>query len=75
LVSLLTEEILSDPIIEQLEREMVIALREHFHYEKQYIELLDNNEYEFGEKQELFQELELCLADSTRILARLLSVS
>lgn len=67
--------ILHDAIMEVIEPEMAIALQEHFQVEEQFAELhsalSDLSPSELANKPE-YQELELCLSDSTRTVTRLL---
>jgi hypothetical protein len=62
----------------------VVALTEHFEVENQYTLLLeehkqkieDEGDFELDDKmQAMFSELDLCLSDSTRTVARLLKVN
>ena len=76
LASLLTPEILKDKLLESLDAELVLTLKEHFQVENQYHEFLDSdlwkqNAFE-AKNQELFHELDMCLADSTRTVTRML---
>lgn len=73
LVSYLVPDVLEDPVMKELDPEVVIALRDHFEVEKKYLELLQSPEFsDDPNNSPLFQELDLCLADSTRTVARLL---
>ena len=80
LSSLLTPDILKDTkFLETLDPELVLTLREHFQVENQYYEFLDSelwksNAFE-AKNQELFQELDLCLADSTRTVTRMMKAN
>lgn len=83
LCSYLTPDILKDRIMDAMDQEMVVALREHFQVEKQYMELLadrrkkvEEGENEADEQtQAMLNELDLCLSDSTRTVARLLKMN
>lgn len=76
LASFLTPEILKDKICETIDPEMLLTLKEHFQVENQYHEFLDSDLWKLNateaKNQELFHELDLCLADSTRTVTRLL---
>jgi hypothetical protein len=88
LVSYLTPDILKDEIMDTIDHEMVVALKEHFEVEKQFRELLEEQKkkaelrLEEGEEVEIdeetqgmLNELDLCLSDSTRTVARLLKMN
>lgn len=76
LASFLHPDILKDRICETLDPEMLLTLKEHFQVENQYHEFLDSDLWKLNateaKNQELFHELDLCLADSTRTVTRLL---
>lgn len=76
LASLLTPEILKDKVCDSLDAELLLTLKEHFQVENQYHEFLDSDLWKQNahepKNQELFRELDLCLADSTRTVTRLL---
>lgn len=76
LASLLTSDILKDKLAESLDPEVLLTLREHFQVEQQYYEFLDSDLWKLqfmeSKNQELFHELDLCLADSTRTVTRVL---
>jgi len=59
-----------------MDAELLLTLKEHFQVESQYHEFLDSDLWKMGsaepKNRELFRELDLCLADSTRTVTRLL---
>lgn len=79
LCSYLHSDILKDKIMDVLDISMCTALREHFQVEQQYGEFLDSEVYQNNQQdqknQELLHELQMCLADSTRTVTRLLKVN
>lgn len=84
LTSYLTPDILKDSIMDAVDHEMVVALKEHFEVEKQYAELLNEQKRKLDEDssmqldeqtQAMLNELDLCLSDSTRTVARLLKMN
>jgi len=80
LSSFLTPEILKDrALFDRLSNgnpELYLTLQEHFNVEKQYQEFLESDVWKLAaheaRNQELFAELDMCLADSTRTVTRLL---
>jgi len=76
LASLLTPELLKDKVCDTLDAELLLTLKEHFQVENQYHEFLDSDLWKLNahevKNQELFHELDLCLADSTRTVTRML---
>ena len=74
LISFLTPEILNDRIMKTVDSEVQAALTEHFEVEGQYSQLLEEITKTGGDAADdkMFRELDLCLADSTRTVGRLL---
>lgn len=74
LVSHLSTEFLNENDVESFDPEVATALKEHFEVERRYMELVQSAEYQNEKDQHaaLYQELDLCLGDSTRTVARLL---
>lgn len=72
--SYLTPNILSDKMIDAVDHELIIALKEHFQIEREYVAIqrkLDSQGI-LDEKDNM-KELEECLSDSTRNVCRLLT--
>ncbi len=76
LASLLHPDLLKERSLESMDAELLLTLKEHFQVEAQYHEFLDSELWRAAahepKNQELFRELDLCLADSTRTVTRLL---
>jgi len=82
LLSLLTPDIVDDKVMDELDHELVVVLREHFVVEAKYLELLDarpkatDNALAHTEWSESLapqlNEVDEILADSNRTLARLI---
>jgi len=83
LSSYLTPDILKDRIMDAIEHETVVAVKEHFEVEKQYSAILKTHQTKIDENggddvqmdfEQLaaFNEMDLCLSDSTRTIVRLL---
>ena len=84
--SYLTPNILKDKMIDAMDHELVTALRAHFQIEKEYIEktkileAAERKEIEAGiinqrtdHNRALMEEMDICVADSTRNVCRLLT--
>lgn len=86
LSSYLTQDILKDRIMDAIDHETVVAMKEHFDVEKQYFDMLQQHKQRIEanggadvpmdeETFEQFNSLELCLSDSTRTVVRLLKMN
>lgn len=80
LSSYLTPKILQDKIIGAIDQDMLLALKEHFEVEKQYTEATIKmasglDEVEAADEETKLKELDICLSDSTKTVARLLKMN
>lgn len=86
LSSYLTPDILKDRIMDAIDHETVVALKEHFEIEKSYTDILqehmleiqenDGKEVEMGkDEKSLFESNSKMLEDSTRTVVRLLKMN
>lgn len=81
LVSYLSLDVLADPILDHIDPDVVATIKEHFGFETQYNDMLTERakrqalapEYEpEAQAKAMMNEMDLCLSDSTRTVARLL---
>jgi hypothetical protein len=86
--SYLTSAILKDKIVDAVDHNLIIALKEHFQLEKEFVDLserlaadkLTNDAKSIGPKKreemnnqkKVLKELDMCLSDSTKTVCRLL---
>jgi hypothetical protein len=83
-ISVLTPALLKDKIIDAVDHELIVALKEHFQIGKENMHMLEHWKRtqraegydplsdEMKEEAKIVEELDLCLLDSTRTVARLL---
>lgn len=76
LLSHLTPDILQDRVMDQLDAESYAVLRDHFTVEKQWLQLVQGEGFDPENKDtaKLYEDLEDCLSDSVRSVARILKV-
>lgn len=77
LTTFLTPDVLKDQIVTTLDADMVVRLREHFHFEKHFevdLELVKSGDGNENSAEQLNSNSEV-LKDSTRMITRLLKMS